>query len=163
MAGRRPKPTALKLIAGTSGKRKAKTTEAKPSPGIPVCPAHLGDTARKAWAVLAPMLYRLGLLSELDGHALERLCSCYAEILECQALIEKFGRTYSSVGTAGASLVKAHPAVGQLNAADQRFKAYLVEFGLTPSARTRVNATPAKAEENPFLRHVRPIGSRRGS
>ena len=162
MAGRRPKPTALKLISGNAGKRKPKTSEPKPTPGVPPCPAHLADTAKAAWGVLAPMLANLGLLSEMDGHALERLVSCYADILECEALVDRDGFTYKTTGTTGERLIKANPAVAQLRAADAQFKSYLIEFGLTPSARTRVHATPAKPAENPFLRNgVLPGGRRR--
>ncbi len=35
-------------------------------------------------------------------------------------------------------MIKANPAVAMLADADRRFKSYLVEFGLTPAARTKV-------------------------
>ncbi|ECC6922313.1 P27 family phage terminase small subunit, partial [Salmonella enterica] len=33
---------------------------------------------------------------------------------------------------------------------DRRFKSYLVEFGLTPAARTKVNAHDGNKEEDPL-------------
>jgi P27 family predicted phage terminase small subunit len=145
MAGRRPKPTHLKVVAGNPGKRAINKKEPKPAREIPSCPAYLSDTAKVAWGRLSVLLDRMGVLTEADGVALERLCDCYAEILECRALIEEQGRTYSSIRGVGDDdspieqvLMKANPAVAMLADADRRFKSYLVEFGLTPAARSKV-------------------------
>jgi P27 family predicted phage terminase small subunit len=81
----------------------------------------------------------MGVLTEADGLALERLCDCYSDILECRQLIERDGRTYTTEDQNGNILIKNNPAVNQLRAADSQFKSYLVEFGLTPAARTKVN------------------------
>ncbi|MFA7278925.1 MAG: phage terminase small subunit P27 family [Sterolibacterium sp.] len=152
MAGRRPKPTALKLVAGNPGKRKINKTEPKPRQVIPSCPAHLSDVGKVAWGRLSVLLDRMGVLTEADSAALERLCDCYADILECRELIQRDGRTYSSITTKTTSedgeettvqevksLLKANPAVAMLRAADAQFKSYLVEFGLTPAARSKVH------------------------
>lgn len=155
MAGRRPKPTALRLVEGNPGKRAVNKKEPKPKRVIPACPAYLSDAGKVAWGRLCVLLDRMGVLTEADSLALERLCDCYTEILECRALIERDGRTYSSVTTRTTSeegeettveevksLLKANPAVAMMADADRRFKSYLVEFGLTPAARSKVHATP---------------------
>lgn len=144
MAGRRPKPTHLKVVSGNPGKRALNKREPKPQKVIPSCPEHLSTESKVAWGRLVTMLDRMGVLTEADALALERLCDCYAEILDCRRLIERDGRTYSSVSTGKkegdepAVLVKANPAVAMLADADRRFKGYLVEFGLTPAARSKV-------------------------
>lgn len=144
MPSPRPKPTALKLVAGNPGKRKINKREPKPRKVIPSCPEHLSTTSKVAWGKLCVLLDRMGVLTEADALALERLCDCYAEILECRELIARDGRTYSSVSTAKnegdlpSVLMKANPAVAMLADADRRFKGYLVEFGLTPAARSKV-------------------------
>jgi P27 family predicted phage terminase small subunit len=43
-------------------------------------------------------------------------------------------------------MIKANPAVAMLADADRRFKSYLVEFGLTPAARSKVNTLPDEEE-----------------
>lgn len=139
MAGRRPKPTVLKLVAGNPGKRKTNKTEPKPKRSIPSCPAHLKDEAKVAWGRLCTLLDRMGLLTEADSFSLERLCGCYAEILACQVLIDRDGRTYTTKTMQGETLIKANPAVGMLGDADRRFKSYLIEFGLSPAARSKVH------------------------
>lgn len=145
MAGRRPKPTALKLVQGNPGKRAINKKEPNPRKEIPSCPAHLTDAGKVAWGRLCALLDRMGVLTEADAFALERLCDCYTEILECRELIASQGRTYTSIRGIGDEdspieqvLMKANPAVAMLADADRRFKGYLVEFGLTPAARSKV-------------------------
>lgn len=41
MAGRKPKPTAIKELEGNPGKRKLNKKEPKPDKGMPVCPEWL--------------------------------------------------------------------------------------------------------------------------
>jgi P27 family predicted phage terminase small subunit len=147
MAGRRPKPTALKLVAGNPGKRAINKKEPKPKRVIPSCPEHLSDSAQVAWGRLTVLLDRMGVLTEADGVALERLCDCYADILESRKLIRQDGRTYKVTTQTGEILIKGNPAVNQLRAADAQFKSYLVEFGLTPAARSKVQATPDDDEK----------------
>ena len=141
MASPRPKPTALKLVTGNPGKRALNKREPKPRRLIPSCPAHLSDASKVAWGQLCVILDRMRVLTEADALALERLCDCYADILASRELIARDGRTYWSRSPAG-ELLKANPAVVQLRAADSQFKAYLIEFGLTPAARSKVNAEP---------------------
>lgn len=142
MAGRRPKPTALKLVHGNAGKRAINKKEPKPAREIPSCPAHLDDSGKVAWGRLSVLLDRMGVLTEADTFALERLADCYTDILECRKLVERDGRTYTTTTAQGDTLIKGNPAVNQLRAADAQFKSYLVEFGLTPAARSKVHATP---------------------
>lgn len=150
MPGRRPKPTHLKIVTGNPGKRALNKREPKPRREIPACPAHLSDVSKVAWRRVAEMLDRIGVLTECDSLALERLCDCYAEILACRELIDRDGRTYKTVTAQGDTLIKGNPAVSQLRAADAQFKSYLVEFGLTPAARSKVRTEESKEPTDQF-------------
>jgi P27 family predicted phage terminase small subunit len=154
MAGRRPKPTALKLVTGNPGKRALNKKEPQSSRTIPACPEYLSSSAKVVWGRLTVLLDRLGVLTETDTLALERLCDCYADILECRELIERDGRTYTTTTPQGEILIKGNPAVNQLRAADAQFKSYLIEFGLTPAARTKVHAEPdGEEKEDPLSKY----------
>ena len=142
MAGRRPKPTVLRLVEGNPGKRKINKAEPKPKREIPSCPAHLSDAGKVAWGRLSVLLDRMGVLTEADSAALERLCDCYSDILICRESLIADGWTYKTMDAQGNTLIKGNPAATQLRAADAQFKSYLIEFGLTPSARTKVHAAP---------------------
>lgn len=139
MAGRRPTPTALKLVTGNAGKRAINKKEPKPRTKAPTCPSHLDAKSKLVWKKLCTLLRGMDVLTEADGLALERLVDCYADILACKELIERDKRTYKTVDQNGNTLIKNNPAVNQLRAADAMFKSYLVEFGLTPAARSKVD------------------------
>ena len=51
MAGRKPKPTALKKLEGNPGKRKLNTKEPVPGKGMPDCPKWLLPEAMKKGAL----------------------------------------------------------------------------------------------------------------
>lgn len=153
MAGRRPTPTELKLVRGNPGKRAINKNEPKPARRIPSAPAHLPNEAQVAWGRLTVLLDRMGVLTEADGFALERLCDCYAEILALRELVDLQGRTYETTSTQGELVLKANPAVAMLADVDRRFKSYLVEFGLTPAARSKVQVKDNDDEEDPLAEH----------
>mgnify|MGYP000935816214 CR=1 FL=1 len=142
MAAPRPTPTILRLVKGNPGRRKINKREPKPRRVVPSCPAYLSDSGKIAWGRLTVILDRIGVLTEADALALERLCDCYSDILASRELIERDGRTYRTVNESGQELMKANPAVAQLRAAESAFRSYLIEFGLTPAARSKVTAAP---------------------
>jgi P27 family predicted phage terminase small subunit len=144
MPGRRPTPTALKIATGNPGKRATNKREPK-ADGIPVPPDHLSDGARRAWFALCPLLASMGIIAKADGIAFERLCECYAEVNELQAALRDGGRVQVVITKSGDSFERQRPQVAMLADADRRLKGYLVEFGLSPAARSKVNV--AEQEE----------------
>jgi|GEM_PF-270735 len=95
MAGRRPKPTHLKVVTGNPGKRKLNDKEPAPVREIPSPPAHLTDWGKVAWGKLTVLLDGMGVLTVADTLALERLCDIYADILQLRLTIADEGRTYT--------------------------------------------------------------------
>ncbi|HHQ6553280.1 TPA: phage terminase small subunit P27 family [Serratia fonticola] len=150
MAGRRPKPTHLKVVTGNPGKRKLNDKEPQPAREIPSPPSHLTDWGKTAWGRMTVLLDGMGILTVADTFALERLCDLYAEILQLRQIVDTEGRTYIAKTKMGDFLIKAHPAVAMLADADRRFKSYLVEFGLTPAARSKVKVNGGEKEEDPL-------------
>lgn len=142
MKGRKPKPTALKLVTGNPGRRKPNRKEAKPRRVIPSPPDHLSKGALAAWGSLATRLDRLGLLTEIDAFALEQLCENYSEILELRKDVADNGRFQTVTTQSGDAMERVRPCATLLADAERRFRAMMAEFGLTPSSRSRVTATP---------------------
>jgi P27 family predicted phage terminase small subunit len=139
MVGRKPKPTHLKLVAGNPGRRKLNHAEPKPRRGRPSAPAHVSDKARETWRYVAGVLDRMGVLTEADALALEMLCEAYADYLAARAELKKFGSNYYETVTKDGSVMhRSHPAVAAIQDADRRIKGWLIEFGETPSARSRL-------------------------
>lgn len=153
------KPTALKLVTGNPGKRALPKHEPRFRRGVGQPPESLDSIGVQCWKRLSILLDRTGVLTEPDEFALERMCDVYADVQACKALIERDGRTYTVTDADGSKLIKQNPAVTQLRAADTLFKAYLTEFGLTPSARSKVHAEPdGDFADDPMARFFAPPG-----
>lgn len=149
MAGRKPTPTALKLVKGNPGKRRTNKREPKPRRVIPSPPAHLSDEARGWWGWFAGFLDRMGVLTEADAAALEQLCELYVELKGLRKVVEDEGRFYKTTNQNGDAMIRPHPAVAQLADTDRRFRGYLSEFGLTPAARSKVSTMGDDADSDP--------------
>ena len=81
MAGRKPKPTAVKKLEGNPGKRKLNTKEPVPAKGMPDCPEWLLPEAKKEWERLADLMNQMGVLTEVDMAAFAAYCQSYACLL----------------------------------------------------------------------------------
>lgn len=152
---RRPKPTALRLVEGNKSRRPLPKAEPKPRRCIPSPPDHLSKEARLAWGVFATKLDRIGVLTELDGAALEQACELYAEIVALRADLAT-GRVQVVETVAGADLERPRPQVAMLQRAVSELRAWLAEFGMTPSSRTKVSALADETGEDAaeaFFKH----------
>jgi P27 family predicted phage terminase small subunit len=148
MRGRKPNPTHLKLVKGNPGKRPINESEPKPRRERPSAPAHVSDKARETWGYVTAMLDSMGVLTKADVVALEMLCEAYADYLSARAELKAFGKNYyETVNQTGGVMHRAHPAVAVMQDADRRIKAWLAEFGMTPSARSRVKADGEQDED----------------
>ena len=84
MAGRKPKPTAIKKLEGNPGKRKLNTKEPIPAKGMPECPEWLLPEAKREWERLADLMNQMGVLTEVDMAAFAAYCQSYARWKEAQ-------------------------------------------------------------------------------
>ena len=141
-SGRRPQPTALKLLRGNPGKRKPNPREPKPPPVSTLDPPPwLHTEAQGEWRRLAPMLGRLGVLTESDVDALAAYCEAFITWKQATEQLRTKGLVVKRKGAPpGLS-----PYLRIANAALAQMRALLVEFGMTPSARARVQVTPVAA------------------
>ena len=89
----------------------------------------------------------MGGLTEADAWALEELAETYVEARDLRQRIAQEGRTVMITTTTGDERQVTNPLIHQLSDASKRFRALLVEFGLTPSARARVNVTEEETDE----------------
>ena len=119
MAGRKPKPTALKKLEGNPGKRKLNTKEPMPGKGMPDCPKWLLPEAKKEWERLCVKLSEIGVLTEIDMAAFAAYCQSF-----------ETDKGYQ----------QQTPWVGIANTNQKLMMQVASEFGLTPSARSRIMA-----------------------
>lgn len=143
MRGRKPKPTALKQQQGNPGKRRLNRKEPQPERRIPSCPKHLKGAALTEWKRVAPVLWKLGVLTELDRTVLAAYCTAYADYVEACEHVQQRG-----------AVIKARKGGEYQNlwvgikkrSMDQMVK-YAGELGLTPSSRGRVQVADIETNE----------------
>ena len=126
--GPAPMPSALKIATGNAGKRPIRDDEPKPEVGAPKCPTWLASDAKSIWRQLAPRLVRAGVLTKLDGNALGRYCDVLCRWLAARD--DEDEKLYQKLGVMLLRLEQ--------------------EFGMTPSARTRLRVEP-RADEGDAL------------
>lgn len=136
MRGRKPKPTALKLLQGNPGRRKVNADEPAPSTEIPLDPPEsLEGVARDEWLRVAPVLHRNGLLTECDTDALVLYCTLFARWQEAERQLRVYGLIIKSKSNNGYPILS--PFLSISNEASRQCQKLLAEFGLTPSSRSR--------------------------
>ena len=141
---RRPKPTILKLQAGNPGRRRLNAREPRPARGLPEPPPGLPAAELVQWHYWAGLTHELGVLTRPDAPALARVATLAAELLELDQLLSREPHFYEVRG-----LKRAHPALAVRADLDRRFHSWLVEFGCTPSSRTKVATEPQRHAHDP--------------
>ena len=143
MAGRRPKPTSLKVLEGNPGKRQLNPNEPKPDASVPKCPAWLSKEAKREWKRLVPFLEQAGLLTQVDRAAFAGYCQSYADWVDAKAHIAAEGSTFETPN----GYQQQTPWVSIAQASLKTMLKFCTEFGLTPSSRSRIVAANAPESE----------------
>jgi len=144
MAGRKPKPTAQKVLEGNPGKRKLNQNEPMPDKGLPTCPSWLMPAAKQEWKRLAKIMKQMGVLTEVDRAAFAAYCQAYARWKEAQEHIDTEGSTFETEK----GYQQQTPWVGIANTNQKLMMQAAAEFGLTPSSRSRIVAATGKGADN---------------
>ena len=142
-SGRRPQPTALKILRGNPGKRRL-PLEPAPAPlddtWADPPPELTGDRRAKAeWRRLVPMLRDCGLISQAERGALISLCQQWSTYLEARVMLKRKGLT-TDQGRVSPFVDIADRALGHCHRLWH-------ELGLTPSGRAKVARVPAARTE----------------
>lgn len=153
IGGKRPTPTNLKKLLGNPGKRRLPTREAFVPRSLPAPPAHLSPEAIEEWQRVSAELFNVGLLSVIDRSALAAYCQVYGRWVQAErglAALAKLDPVYAGLlHVAGNGALTQHPLVGTANKAAADMVRYAGEFGMTPSARSRITAAPPEGEKDP--------------
>lgn len=156
MAGRKPKPTALRVAEGNPGKRPLNANEPKPSAKPPKMPKHLSKAARAEWARIMRILKPTGIVTEAEADLLAMYVDAYAHWVEESKTIygprvddkgvplrDGLGRLLLPEGTivySGNGTPMRNPRLKIIEDALKTMGRCMTELGLTPSARARLVA-----------------------
>jgi P27 family predicted phage terminase small subunit len=155
MAGRKPKPTAAKQLAGNPGKRPLNRNEPKFG-GVPKCPPHLDKAAKAEWKRVSKELEAVGLLTSVDRAALAAYCSAWSRWVDAEQNIQKFGTVIKSPKS---GFPIQNPYVSVANTALDQMRKFLVEFGMTPSSRSRIHVETPNQDADPFAAFMATLGA----
>lgn len=147
MPGRKPKPTNIRILQGNPGKHPLNDREPQPEPKIPRAPEHLSDEAKREWRRMGKTLYDLGLLTEIDRAALAAYCVAWGRWVEAENNLKKYGTVMLSPKE---KWPVQSPYLSIANRAMEQMQKFMVEFGMTPSSRSRVHSAQKREEADPF-------------
>lgn len=143
-----PVPTVLKKMKGSHRKSRDNGKEPEAIEPDGTAPEWMDDKTKAFYRMMAQDLRDMRVLSQSDSLALSILCESWMEYQEsCQqrdkALADGEMNAYCAL-------------LGKIDSQRGRMVSLMREFGLTPSARSRIQVTeqPAK-EDNPWLEHAR--------
>jgi len=161
MGSRIPKPTILAVLEG--GKRSHRAVkpeeEAKPARKMPEPPAEILaiPEALAEWKRAGPILYALGLISELDRSVFTSYCIAYARHMSAVRIVtaamvadsrrHKKNRTGGLLVKGSYKNLVQSPAVRIEREAGRDVLRYAEQLGLTPSARSRIKTDTAPNTE----------------
>ena len=151
--GRKPAPTALKVLKGNPGKRKINKDEPEPKARLPEPPDHLSDVAKEEWERTGGLLLEMGLMTELDVAALAGYCMAYSHWVIAEAALQEHGMLIKS--PKGEPI--RSPYWGVATKSMDQMRSFLTKFGMSPSSRSGVSA----AEKAGSCHHVVASSSRK--
>ena len=147
----RPKPTALKIATGTRNNRinfkepKFKKVSVKDSDP----PENLCEMAAAEWNRVFKELKDAGVLVKLNRNVLAGYCAAYANWKKAQLLYDK---STTLIFKTPNGAIQQIPYVSIVNNSLLCMLKYAVEFGMTPSSRSRIIAKdPAEDGDNKLL------------
>ena len=155
MGRRGPAPTPTQKLA-LAGSWRANRNKAEPQPEAPSAtpPEWVSEDAKACWAEVAPQLERMGVLKRIDENALARYCQLWARWKAAELFIARHGETFHIKNDDGSvRYIQELPQVAIVSKLSQQLTRLEQEFGMTPSARTRieVDMPPAVTDKSRFF------------
>ena len=141
-----PTPTNLRLLRGNPGRRPINKNEPRPKPKTkaPPVPKGLGSDGKREWKRLAKELVSLGLLTNVDITAFRIYCDAYETYKDARRNIKLYGSILPSPN----GFLMTSPYVHLANKSMSQMVKLMQEFGMTPSARTRVEVEGKSSDED---------------
>jgi P27 family predicted phage terminase small subunit len=136
ISGRKPKPTAIKRLAGNPGKRAWNHDEPMPPEDMPDCPGHLSDLAQEEWQRIAGTLHDMGVPTAVDRAALAAYSQAYGRWAEAEEKLKDMPVMLK----APSGYVQQNPWLSVANKQLELMGRYMTELGITPASRSRVQA-----------------------
>ena len=140
--GRKPKPTAVKRLAGNPGKRPLNEDEPKPSAGAPDMPEHiaLDERAVEAWEWLCGVLDEMGILAKSDKALMTLYCDAWSQYVMVREQLAPVGAAQFVLRGRTGSFYR-NPLIDTESMIRKQLMSYLSELGLSATSRARIHTT----------------------
>ena len=145
-AGRKSKPTGLRVIEGNKEHRPLPENEPKPSDPSLIPPVWLTEEAIKLWNNYALVHKNLGTFKQTDEMSFATWCQEMGRYIELQGIIKEKGYTTTNIRNGD----KAIPEMAMARECLKNARALAIEFGMTPSSRTRLSVPDGSGETDPL-------------
>ena len=138
--GRRPAPSAVQELRGSYDKNPQRKNKKEPKPpkGMPKAPRYLDRLAKHEWRETCKLMDAMGILSTADRSALILYCQTFSEWRKAIVYCDKFGAWTISEDSKGNPQTTRNEWDRVRERCAESCRKWLVEFGLTPSSRTRL-------------------------
>lgn len=150
-AGRKKLPTKFHVLNGTD--RPCRRNKDEPQPDIPDSlqrpPKHLSKSAKKEWKRMGTILHNAGLLSELDYSAFTKYCIAEGHIVDAT---NEMGNKFTVTGAKGTMI--QNPLMAIINKSMDISRRFLIEYGMTPSSRTKIKVSKPDKNRNKFVDNI---------
>ena len=150
-AGRPRTPTKVLQLRGTHRKDRHGDPESEVQfellTELPPVPRFLDGIGRFEWYRLGPELIAKQLLTTVDLAAFTLYCVSVSRVVACERVLQEHGMTMFAMQ---GWIPRPEVAIGRQAGAEVR--KFCTEFGLTPSARTRIRVPekPTKPADDPW-------------
>ncbi len=143
VAGRKPLAIEDKVLRGNPGKKAINHDAPKVEIlfELPEAPDYLGEYGTREWNRTGPKLVHMRMLAETDLPAFEAYCMNLELLVQARLDIKKNGMTV--LGHRGRV---RNPAIAAFGQASTAIRGFVGEFGLSPSARSRIKV-PTENED----------------
>ncbi|MCG8004682.1 MAG: phage terminase small subunit P27 family [Candidatus Thiodiazotropha lotti] len=108
---------------------------------IPKAPAFLLPEAKKEWKRISVELEKHGLVTNLDRAALAGYCQAWARWDQAEKKLKELDES-GLVETTPSGYKQMGVWLQICNRAQDQVRSYMAEFGMSPSSRSRVTASP---------------------
>jgi len=161
--GRPTLPKALRKAKKNDAEPEGDEDDAPPPADMPLCPDFLHRYAKEEWAAIAPALYSIGVLTDMDQHALAGYCQAVARWRKAEELLSKAAQVEGETAGGMVATTDAGNKVQSVlftvaNGAMRDMLRFAAEFGMTPSARARIEGKRGAVPDTPRSKY---FGKRR--
>lgn len=153
MKGRRPVPTALKLLRGNPGHHPINEHEPSIPAGLPEPPEFLDDVAKTEWNRNLDLMISKSMLTPLDWSFYAAYCYNFSQFIRRSAELEKTGTLIE----APSGYPIQNPLISIVRSSLEMMYKFGAELGLSPAQRSRLRVdTPESGDEvDPYMDIIR--------